>query len=141
MYRDLEVISKTSGHNAGVNDNDNNEGITGASVVVGETASGGTISEGQTSFNLEGLLGLVVGLVFLLMVLGVLAVFYLFRNSKGKEKTGLGKNLYYNSTGISQQPAEVQSAMPFRTFHGAEETEKFIYGSQQPSSNKFLKKA
>jgi hypothetical protein len=138
VYRSFEIISGTSGPNAGVSNDDNH--ITGASVVTG-TSSGSTSSQGQNGFNLEGIYGLLIGFIFLLLVLGVLAIFYVLKNIKGKKKkSGLEKNVYYDTAGIPQQPAEVPTKIPLRTFHGAEETEKFIYGSQQPSSNKFLRK-
>ncbi|MDP2907920.1 MAG: Ig-like domain-containing protein [Nanoarchaeota archaeon] len=140
VYRSFEIISGTSGSDAGIANDGNDEQVTGASVVTG-TTSGSTSSQGQNGFNLEGIYGLLIGFTFLLLVLGVLAIFYVFKNTKGKKKkSGLEKNVYYNTAGIPQQHGEITPAMPRRTFHGAEDTEKFIYGSQQPSSNKFLRK-
>lgn len=145
VYRSFKVISGTSTPSTVVaNDGDNTDGdddqTTGASVVAG-TTSGDTSTQGQNGFNLEGIYGLLIGFLFLLLVLGVFAVFYFFKNTKKKgKKPGLAKDVYYDTAGIPQQPVGVPPTMPLRTFHGAEDTEKFIYGSQQPSSNKFLRK-
>jgi len=144
-YRSFKVISDTfvsSGSGAGTPDDEDNE-VTGALVTVG-TASGNTSTQGQNSFNLEGVLGLLIGFLFLLLILGVFMVLYFFKNTKKKKKNlGGGKDVYYDTTGIpevSHKPVETSPTMPRRTLHGAEATEKFIYGSQQPSSNTFLMK-